>query len=164
MMFMGEQWGSTAPFPFFCEFKGDLAKAIRAGRRREFAGAYAKYGDDIPDPLDVQTFRSAILDWQDCETPSGLRRLDLVRQLLAVRHREIVPRLADAQFGDATASDGKLMTAYWRLGSRSRLTLVANLCETAVARRNPSSGGTILWGSDFTDVFPPWAVCWKIES
>ena len=51
MLFMGEEWGSTAPFPFFCDFDGELAEAVRKGRRREFADAYAKYGDDMPDPL-----------------------------------------------------------------------------------------------------------------
>jgi len=29
MLFMGEEWGSKAPFPFFCDFKGDLAQAGR---------------------------------------------------------------------------------------------------------------------------------------
>ena len=51
MLFMGEEWGSKAPFPFFCDFEGDLAEAVRQGRRREYAWAYAKYGDEIPDPL-----------------------------------------------------------------------------------------------------------------
>ena len=51
MLFMGEEWGSKAPFPFFCDFKGDLAEAVRKGRRSEYAWAYAKYGDEVPDPL-----------------------------------------------------------------------------------------------------------------
>ena len=58
MLFMGEEWGSKAPFPFFCDFAGDLAEAVRNGRRKEFAGAYAKYGNEIPDPLDPSTFHS----------------------------------------------------------------------------------------------------------
>ena len=55
MLFMGEEWGSTAPFPFFCHFQGDLAEAVRKGRRKEFAGAYARYGDEVPDPLEEAT-------------------------------------------------------------------------------------------------------------
>ncbi len=57
MLFMGEEWGSKAPFPFFCDFEGDLAEAVRQGRRREFAGAYDKYGDEVPDPLEPSTVR-----------------------------------------------------------------------------------------------------------
>ena len=93
MLFMGEEWGSTAPFPFFCDFQGDLADAVRKGRRKEFAGAYAKYGDEVPDPLDEATFRSAVLDWNARDLPKAHRRLTLVRDLLSIRRREIVPRL-----------------------------------------------------------------------
>jgi len=64
MLFMGDEWGSKAPFPFFCDFKGDLADAVREGRRREYGWAYAKHGDDVPDPLQNSTFQSAVLDWE----------------------------------------------------------------------------------------------------
>ena len=86
MLFMGEEWGSNAPFPFFCDFKGDLADAVRNGRRREFAGAYAKYGDEVPDPLADIDVRSAVLDWDYARRqPAGRERLTLVRELLAIR-------------------------------------------------------------------------------
>ena len=29
MLFMGEEWGAREPFLFFCDFEGDLAKAVR---------------------------------------------------------------------------------------------------------------------------------------
>src|SRR6202035_677768 len=100
MLFMGEEWGSKAPFPFFCDFHGDLAEAVRKGRRREYAGAYAKYGDEIPDPLKQSTFQSAILDWESRHQSPGQERLALVQRLLSIRRREITPRLAGARFGD----------------------------------------------------------------
>src|ERR1700682_1557215 len=86
MLFMGEEWGSRAPFPFFCDFEGELADAVRGGRRKEFAGAYAKYGDGIPDPLDPSTFQSAILDWPSRNEQPGRQRLPLVPNFLAA-HR-----------------------------------------------------------------------------
>ena len=101
MLFMGEEWGSKTPFPFFCDFKGDLANAVRKGRRHEYAWAYAKYGDEVPDPLDAATFDSAVIDWDARNTGPGRTRLRLVRDLLAVRRREIAPRLAGAGFGEA---------------------------------------------------------------
>ena len=63
LLFMGEEWGSRQPFPFFCDFAGPLADAVRKGRREEFKVAYAEMGDEIPDPLAEETFRSAVLDW-----------------------------------------------------------------------------------------------------
>src|SRR3981189_1738725 len=101
MLFMGEEWGSTAPFPFFCDFQGDLADAVRTGRRREFAGAYAKYGAEVPDPLDQTTFQSAMRDW-NAHDAAGRQRLMLVQRLLSIRRRDIIPGLAGARFGDAT--------------------------------------------------------------
>ncbi|KGM30195.1 malto-oligosyltrehalose trehalohydrolase, partial [Inquilinus limosus] len=37
LLFMGEEWGSRQPFPFFCDFEGELADTVRRGRREEFA-------------------------------------------------------------------------------------------------------------------------------
>src|SRR5262249_33421821 len=101
LMFMGEEWGATAPFPFFCDFSGALAEAVRNGRRAEFKEAYALLCGGIPDPLDERTFVSAKLDSSDRE--AGRRRLGLVRALLAVRRRKVMPLLARIAFDpDAT--------------------------------------------------------------
>jgi malto-oligosyltrehalose trehalohydrolase len=160
MLFMGEEWGSTAPFPFFCDFHGELADAVRKGRRKEFAGAYAKYGDEVPDPLDEATFQSAILDWQAPNT--GCQRLTLVQKLLSIRHREIIPRLAGARFGDATAPGNGLLSAQWRMGDGSTLRLFANLSGQDIPGIKSQDVGTKIWGSDLSDVIPPWAVYWHI--
>jgi malto-oligosyltrehalose trehalohydrolase len=161
MLFMGEEWGSTAPFPFFCDFQDELADAVRKGRRKEFAGAYAKYGDEVPDPLDQTTSRSAGLDWNARDLPKAHRRLTLVRDLLSIRHREIVPRLADARFGDASAEDNGLLSASWRIGDGTSLQLWANLSDQVVNFQTKITG-TKIWGGDLSDVISPWAVHWHI--
>ena len=162
MLFMGEEWGSQAPFPFFCDFKGDLADAVRKGRRSEYAWAYAKYGDEIPDPLAKATFQSAILDWDARHEAPGKKRLALVQNLLATRRREIVPRLAGTSFGDAHAADNGLLTAHWRMGGGTTLQLVANLSNSEIARKASAGNGTSIWGGEADDVMPPWSVFWRI--
>jgi malto-oligosyltrehalose trehalohydrolase len=161
MLFMGEEWGAAPPFPFFCDFHGDLADAVRKGRRKEFAGAYARYGDEIPDPLDEATFRSAVLDWNARDLPKAHRRLTLVRDLLSVRRREIVPRLAAARFGDASAQDSGLLSANWRMGDGTSLQLLANLCDRDIDIQTMITG-TKIWGGDLSDAISPWAVHWHI--
>jgi malto-oligosyltrehalose trehalohydrolase len=161
MLFMGEEWGWTAPFPFFCDFQGDLADAVRNGRRREFAGAYAKYGDQVPDPLDQATFRSAVLDWNVCDLPKAHRRLALVRDLLSIRRREIVPRLAGARFGDASVAGNGLLSADWPMGDGMLLQLQANLSDRVINFQTDMTG-TKIWGGDLSDVISPWAVHWHI--
>jgi malto-oligosyltrehalose trehalohydrolase len=162
MLFMGEEWGSKAPFPFFCDFQGDLAEAVRRGRRKEFAGAYAKYGDEVPDPLELSTFQSAVLDWDAPNEAAGKQRLALVQRLLTVRRREIMPRLAGAVFGEAHAADNGLLTASWRMGDGATLSLVANLSDRVVAQPNDTPRGTLIWGSELNGNLPPWSVFSRI--
>jgi maltooligosyltrehalose trehalohydrolase len=163
MLFMGEEWGSKTPFPFFCQFGGDLAEAVRRGRRREYAWAYKKYGDEVPDPLDKATFRSATLDWNERTEPAGRQRLTMVQELLSIRRREIVPRLAAATFGGAHAADNGLLTASWRMGDGAILHLLANLSNQATPH-SAKTAGIILWGGDAGDLIPPWSVFWRLEA
>jgi 1,4-alpha-glucan branching enzyme len=164
MLFMGEEWGSKAPFPFFCDFRGELAEAVRNGRRKEFAGAYAKYGDEIPDPLQQSTFRSAVLDWESRNQPPGRERLTLVRDLLAIRRREIVPRLASAAFGQAQAADNALLTASWRMGDGTTLELLANLSANEIARQQRETIGRPIWGDEAGECMAPWSVFWRLDA
>jgi malto-oligosyltrehalose trehalohydrolase len=161
MLFMGEEWGSKAPFPFFCDFHGNLADAVRRGRRKEFASAYAKYGDEIPDPLDHSTAASAVLDWTARDHAPGRTRLALVRELLTIRRREIVPRLAAARFGEAHAADSRLLTANWRMSDATTLSLIANLSERDIPA-SPQIRGTPIWGSALSESMPAWSVRWHI--
>jgi maltooligosyltrehalose trehalohydrolase len=164
MLFMGEEWGSKAPFPFFCDFKGDLAEAVRRGRHSEYAWAYAKYGDEVPDPLAPSTFESAVLDWDSRGEVSGRRRLMLVRDLLAIRRQEIIPRLAGTTFGEAHAADNGLLTASWRLGDGATLRLKANLSNDEIARPEIESTGTPIWGDEIADPIPSWSVFWRLDA
>jgi maltooligosyltrehalose trehalohydrolase len=164
MLFMGEEWGSKTPFPFFCQFGGDLAEAVRRGRRREYAWAYKKHGDEVPDPLDKATFRSAALNWDERTEPAGRKRLAMVQELLAIRRQQIVPRLAGATFGGAHAADNGLLTANWRMGDGAILHLLTNLSDQAITHP-AETAGTPLWGGDDAGAsVEPWSVFWHLEA
>jgi maltooligosyltrehalose trehalohydrolase len=61
MLFMGEEYGETAPFQFFSDhIDKRIAEATRVGRRKEFA-AFASFGHEIPDPQAVATFEASKL-------------------------------------------------------------------------------------------------------
>ena len=47
LMFMGEEWDAATPFLYFCDFHGELADAVRQGRRQEFA-RFEAFADPMP--------------------------------------------------------------------------------------------------------------------
>jgi malto-oligosyltrehalose trehalohydrolase len=159
MLFMGEDWGATTPFPFFCDFEGDLAHAIRKGRRKEFASAYARYGDEVPDPLSEATFRSATLKWEERKTGAGMARLDLVKKLITLRRTEIGPRLRGAAFCEAASDPTGLLTARWTIGDGRVLSLAANLGTRLV--RPPFQPGAVIWGEASLEL-TAWSVVWRL--
>ena len=161
LLFMGEEWGAAQPFPFFCDFREPLATAVRNGRREEFKAAYAELGGVIPDPLAEATFRSAVLDWGARSSPAGQRRLRLVRELLAIRRREIAPHLAGATFGTAQCDD-KVLTANWSLGDNTALILLANLSDADADMPAGFQSGRPIWGGEPAGKLEPWAVFWSI--
>jgi maltooligosyltrehalose trehalohydrolase len=162
MLFMGEEFGAKTPFLFFCDFSGDLANAVRQGRRREYDWAYAIHGDDVPDPLDLRAFDASKLDWDCRDSENGRRRLLLVRDLLAIRRREIAPRLAGAAFGDVHVAKDGLLIASWRMGDGTTLRLLANLSPAAIARVSNHAHGVPIWGGEPAELLPPWSVFWRL--
>jgi malto-oligosyltrehalose trehalohydrolase len=162
LMFMGDEWGSKQPFPFFCDFKSELAEAVRQGRRKEFAEAYAKLGSAVPDPLASSTFAMATLDWTALACDEYRTRLDLVRRLLATRQASIIPLLSELQPGASEASmDHSLLDACWPIKNGRQLRLVANLADQ-VSSLLPFDNASPIWG-DLTSQLPAWSVVVVLE-
>ena len=163
LMFMGDEWGAREPFPFFCDFHGELADAVREGRTREFAEAYARHRNNIPDPLAEQTVRLATLDWTALQRPEHAARLDLVSRLLAARKTFITPRLPRLRAGQdqATLENGRL-AARWPLEGGEAIVLLANL--GGQPQPNTWNAGEPIWGTPAAFAFAPWSVHAAIET
>jgi maltooligosyltrehalose trehalohydrolase len=156
LLFMGEEWGATEPFPFFCDFKGDLADAVRNGRKKEFAQAYARHGNGIPDPLSAATRASAVLDWNAATIPRHAETLALTRALLDVRKRAVTPLLASMRGGAEASLKSNVLLARWPSGSGT-LQLLANLAGTS-AQRPVLDWEDPIWGGYLPPMLPPWSV------
>jgi maltooligosyltrehalose trehalohydrolase len=84
MLFMGEEYGETVPFPYFTSHSDpSLAEAVRRGRRDEFA-AFGHAGE-IPDPQADATFQSAKLDRTLAAKPAGAEIGKFYRSLIRLR-------------------------------------------------------------------------------
>ena len=91
MLFMGEEYGESAPFPFFISHgDGRLIDNVRRGRKHEFA-SFGWHGEPF-DPQDESTFRRARLQIEQAQHGRGKTLHDWHRELL--RLRRSMPALA----------------------------------------------------------------------
>ena len=133
LLFMGESDGSETPFLFFTDFHDELADAVREGRRREFA-KFAAFADaeartHIPDPNARDTFEQS----RPRPGTDAAEWRALHRDLLALRHAHIVPHLPGATAIDAQATGAAAVTARWRLGDGTALTIAIDLSDAPAA-------------------------------
>ncbi len=91
LLFMGEEYGETAPFPYFVDH-GDAAlnEAVWRGRQAEFIRF--NWHGEIPDPKGEATFRKAMLNRRLADEPEHRQLLNFYRRL--IRLRKSVPALA----------------------------------------------------------------------
>jgi maltooligosyltrehalose trehalohydrolase len=84
MLFMGEEYGEQAPFPFFISHSDSrLIDCIRQGRKKEFAAF--DWHAEPPDPQAEETFRRARLNVAQAREGRGKALHDWHRELLQLR-------------------------------------------------------------------------------
>jgi malto-oligosyltrehalose trehalohydrolase len=166
MLFMGEEFAASSPFQYFCDFSGELARAVTEGRRAEF-GRFARFADPdvrsrIPDPNDRQTFARSRLDWTQCAAPAHAAWLAFHRELLAIRRERLLPLLPQVRSGRSTIDAGGALRVRWPVGPDGALYLLANLGERPVpAIVLP---GVAVYASHASDgALPPWSVYLSLE-
>ena len=90
MLFMGQEWGETAPFFYFTSHTDpDLARAVYEGRKAEYSDFVNEEGGeevgDFADPQSVEAFERSRLVWSRlAETPHA-QILQFYRDLIALR-------------------------------------------------------------------------------
>jgi maltooligosyltrehalose trehalohydrolase len=175
MLFMGEEWGARVPFFYFCDFRDELATAVREGRRKEFS-SFPAFREEamrarIPDPNAETTFAASRLDWSALGESPHKDWLDYYRRLLQIRRREIVPRLAGISGNAARAErlgDADFQID-WRLNG-AELRLRANLSDARGAGPALTSEGRVIFaqGEGAEEALrrgaaAPWSVVWSMS-
>jgi maltooligosyltrehalose trehalohydrolase len=126
LIFMGQEYGETNPFPFFCDFsRPELIDAVREGRAAEFAS----FGWTEPplDPFAESTRDSTILSWRwDTPQREGLRRL--YRELLRMRRQW--PALGDFSHAKTELFENGAIL-HVRRGGETGLSILFNLTDEA---------------------------------
>jgi len=136
MLFQGEEWAASTPFQYFTDHpEPDLAKAVREGRRNEFA-AFGWKPEDVPDPQARETFERSKLNWVECSVGQHAEMLAWHRQLIRLRQTE------------ASLNDGRLNlvktcfdeSARWFVLERGPVRVAINLADQP--QRIPLPSGT----------------------
>jgi maltooligosyltrehalose trehalohydrolase len=136
LLFMGEEWATTKPFNFFCDFHGDLAEAVSRGRYEEFKRFHVEEPDGsrppMPDPNSEETFKNSQLDWDELAQAPYADHLRFVAELIDIRRRLIIPRLNGLMPRCARYEvEGRALFVQWTLGDGCKLALAANLSARA---------------------------------
>jgi maltooligosyltrehalose trehalohydrolase len=145
LLFMEEEFGSTQPFLYFTDYAGELADAVREGRRREFA-KFSAFNDPaqrerIPDPNAIETFALSSplpedetgVDTNDSALRERAAWMHFYRSALAVRAKLIAPRLAPSRALGATVlhtasgHEANALVAQWQLSDGATLAVALNL-------------------------------------
>jgi maltooligosyltrehalose trehalohydrolase len=172
LLFMGEEFGASNPFLFFCDFEPELASKVREGRHAEFdrftqfksADAHAR----IPDPASEETFLRSKLDWSSMKSASHFSWLCFYRRLLECRRREILPLIKDILPGASKfeTQGARAVSVGWALKGGRKLSMIANFDNAGLNRAKPLHG-TLLYTTveGSTDLLcagfvPPWSVAW----
>jgi len=148
LLFMGQEWGASAPFLFFTDHGGPLGELVRQGRAREFDrfASFVAAGDSggIPDPQAVETFDRSKLDWGERRLPPHAQLLRLHRDLLKVRRTEAAFAPASQTAGvhvappdtivlTRSAADGSTLLLAARLRGEGEVVLPVELGGTEAA-------------------------------
>jgi maltooligosyltrehalose trehalohydrolase len=174
LLFMGEEFGATTPFLFFCDFGPELASKVTQGRRAEFARfeqfSSPQAQEQIPDPNSTETFLRSKLDWESLKRESHRDWLHFYQTLLTCRREKIVPLIKDIAPGRAKFEVlvPDALNVQWRLSKSGSLQLIANFGGTSLALRNRLDGELLYTTVEEHDPgwkeIPPLAAAWFLNA
>ena len=146
LLFMGEEYGETRPFPFFCLFSNpELVAAVRRGRKAELASVKFVWQHEPPDPPGEQTFNEARLSWNWASDPrrAGLRAL--YKDLLWARQAWFGAKPCDVTLAEILVAEGDAPCLWFERGGSQPVQIYANLSERKIeAPRQPAADTRLL--------------------
>lgn len=167
LLFMGEEFHAPNPFLYFCDYHGELADAVREGRRNEFAQFFDSIDlASIPDPNDPATLDAARLDWRAAEQGEHAAAMTRYTRLLGLRRDVLMPLLPAAR------AQGRMLAAralevVWPLSEGAKLSLVTNLTDEPVAVPAWPQGDLLAASEPLSSPppqqLPDWFTAWFLE-
>ena len=150
LLFMGEEYGETAPFLFFADYQSkELADAVRVGRKREFANFH--WQGEVPDPLSSATFEKSKLNWQQRTSGDGQKIMAYYHALIELRKKyPIFQAQVDRQIKNISNQENVLFIQKQNRNTESAI--IANTQNQPATYDFPFDNGTytkVLDSADF---------------
>ena len=132
MLFQGEEFASSSPFQYFAHHEdADLAKAVSAGRKKEFA-AFGWDEGIIPDPESRDTFQRSKLNWAEIGEGDHAEMLAWIKELIQLRRHTSALNDGNLQAEEVTFDEGKR----WLTMKRGEVEVFLNIGKAPVSLPN----------------------------
>jgi maltooligosyltrehalose trehalohydrolase len=84
MLFMGEEFAASSPFLYFADHEDeDMRRSVAEGRKHDFA--QFGFGDDVPNPEELDTFMRSKLNWDEVHEGKHAEMLVWAKALIHLR-------------------------------------------------------------------------------
>ncbi|HYC56671.1 MAG TPA: malto-oligosyltrehalose trehalohydrolase [Candidatus Binatia bacterium] len=139
LLFQGEEWAASTPFLYFTDHQNaELARAVREGRRREFAAFDWEGRGQVPDPQAPETFAASRLRWEELATEPHAQMHAWYREMLKLRREHGAGDLVHVELDEKQSV---------LLLQRDRLIVAINIGEAAVAVEPPPGAWEVVCAS-----------------
>jgi maltooligosyltrehalose trehalohydrolase len=140
LLFMGEEYGETAPFPYFVSHSDpDLIEVVRRGRREEFA--YCQWPDEPPDPQEEATRQSASLDHSLRDQGQHRILYELYKELIKLRNETRAGAGLSKDRLEVVCLERESTLVVRRWGREAQVAAIFHFGDTAVSVNVPLPSG-----------------------
>jgi len=151
LLFMGEEYGETAPFQYFTSHSDhNLIEAVRRGRGEEFAAF--RWKGEPQDPQSESTFAACLLNWELRGQSPHRELLAFYRELLSLRSTLPALQRIDKNASHAEIGEGSEVLVLHRKHSRHPVTAVFNLGPKVERFAFPAGSGSWTLLLDSSDI------------
>ncbi len=158
LVFMGQEFAASSPFPFFADHHAQLAPLVQAGRKK-FLARFPSYATahvqaTIPDPADPATFQRSKLNLLERHAHAPVYRLH--HDLLQLRRQDPVLAAQDRRHLDgAVLGPDAFILRFFDPHGHHRLLLVnlgaalsLDSAPEPLLAPAPHAGWQLIWSSD----------------
>ncbi len=141
LLFMGEEYGEESPFLYFVSHTDpDLVKAVREGRKKEFAAFHLE--GEYKDPESHDTFHQSQLKWEKRQEGKHKVLRELYQHLIQLRQTIPALKKLDKQNLEASVIEPDQLLFLHRGSNESQIFCIMNFNDKDVTfKATPPSGG-----------------------